>query len=97
MTRSLSSPKVVERNQTAPSDSYTWPRSRSRSTARATQPSSCSRASLGVRFDVWTSEARLHDEGWVARAVDRLRERGHVYEEDGAVWFRSTAFGDDKD
>jgi arginyl-tRNA synthetase len=53
--------------------------------------------SLGVHFDVWTSEARLHDEGWVARAVERLRERGHVYEDDGAVWFRSTAFGDDKD
>ena len=53
--------------------------------------------SLGVHFDVWTSEARLHDEGWVQRAVDRLRERGHVYDEDGAVWFRSTAFGDDKD
>jgi arginyl-tRNA synthetase len=52
---------------------------------------------LGVRFDVWTSEARLHDEGWVARAVERLRERGHVYEQDGAVWFRSTDFGDDKD
>ena len=52
---------------------------------------------LGVHFDVWTSEARLHDEGWVDRAVERLRERGHVYEEDGAVWFRSTAFGDDKD
>src|SRR3954463_15020512 len=54
-------------------------------------------AGLGVEFDVWTSEARLHDEGWVERAVDRLRERGHVYEEDGAVWFRSTTFGDDKD
>ena len=52
---------------------------------------------LGVRFDVWTSEARLHDEGWVERAVERLRGRGHVYEQDGAVWFRSTAFGDDKD
>jgi arginyl-tRNA synthetase len=52
---------------------------------------------LGVRFDVWTSEARLHDEGWVERAIDRLRERGHVYEQDGALWFRSTAFGDDKD
>ncbi|MEO6207890.1 MAG: arginine--tRNA ligase, partial [Candidatus Limnocylindrales bacterium] len=52
---------------------------------------------LGVRFDVWTSEARLHDEGWVDRAVERLRERGHVFEQDGAVWFRSTAFGDDKD
>ena len=54
-------------------------------------------AGLGVRFDVWTSEARLHDEGWVARAVERLRERGHVYEQDGAIWFRSTDFGDDKD
>jgi arginyl-tRNA synthetase len=54
-------------------------------------------AALGVRFDVWTSEARLHDDGWVARAVDRLREHGHVYEDDGATWFRSTAFGDDKD
>jgi arginyl-tRNA synthetase len=53
--------------------------------------------SLGVRFDVWTSEARLHEDGWVDRAVQRLRERGHVYEEDGAIWFRSTAFGDDKD
>jgi arginyl-tRNA synthetase len=53
--------------------------------------------SLGVRFDVWTSEARLHEDGWVDRAVQRLRERGHVYEEDGALWFRSTAFGDDKD
>lgn len=52
---------------------------------------------LGVHFDVWTSEARLHDEGWVTRAVERLREHGHVYDQDGAVWFRSTASGDDKD
>jgi arginyl-tRNA synthetase len=54
-------------------------------------------ADLGVRFDVWTSEARLHDEGWVERAVQRLRDHGYVYEQDGAVWFRSTDFGDDKD
>ncbi len=54
-------------------------------------------AHLGVHFDVWTSEARLHDEGWVERAVERLRANGHVYEGDGALWFRSTAFGDDKD
>ncbi len=54
-------------------------------------------ARLGVRFDVWTSEASLHDAGWVGRAVERLRERGYVYEQDGALWFRSTAFGDDKD
>jgi arginyl-tRNA synthetase len=52
---------------------------------------------LGVRFDIWTTEASLHEGGWVERAVARLRERGHVYEKDGAVWFRSTEFGDDKD
>jgi arginyl-tRNA synthetase len=52
---------------------------------------------LGVHFDVWKSEASLHEEGWVGRAVDALRAGGHVYEQDGATWFRSTAFGDDKD
>jgi arginyl-tRNA synthetase len=52
---------------------------------------------LGVRFDVWTSEGSLHAEGWVGRAVDRLRAGDHVYEQNGALWFRSTAFGDDKD
>jgi arginyl-tRNA synthetase len=52
---------------------------------------------LGVHFDVWKSEASLHDEGWVERAVARLRDAGHVYEQDGATWFRSTDFGDDKD
>jgi arginyl-tRNA synthetase len=52
---------------------------------------------LGVHFDVWTTEGRLHSEGWVERAVQRLREAGHVYEADGATWFRSTTFGDDKD
>jgi arginyl-tRNA synthetase len=54
-------------------------------------------ARLGVHFDVWTSESRLHREGWVDRAIERLRENGHVYDQDGAVWFRSTTFGDDKD
>jgi arginyl-tRNA synthetase len=52
---------------------------------------------LGVHFDVWTSEGKLHSEGWVARAVERLRAGGHVYEQDGATWFRSTDYGDDKD
>jgi arginyl-tRNA synthetase len=52
---------------------------------------------LGVHFDVWKSEGSLHEEGWVERAVERLRAGGHVYEQDGAIWFRSTAFGDDKD
>jgi len=54
-------------------------------------------ASLGVRFDVWTTEASLHAGGWVDRAIERLRAQGNVYEQDGALWFRSTAFGDDKD
>ena len=52
---------------------------------------------LGVHFDVWKSESSLHDEGWVARGVERLRDAGFIYEKDGATWFRSTAFGDDKD
>jgi arginyl-tRNA synthetase len=52
---------------------------------------------LGVHFDVWTTEASLHEGGWVDRAVQRLRDGGHVYELDGATWFRSTDFGDDKD
>src|SRR5262245_7211143 len=52
---------------------------------------------LGVHFDVWKSEGSLHAEGWVERAIERLRAGGHVYEQDGAVWFRSTDFGDDKD
>ena len=54
-------------------------------------------ANLGVRFDVWTSEGNLHDDGWVGKGMDRLRAGGHLYEQDGATWFRSTAFGDDKD
>jgi arginyl-tRNA synthetase len=54
-------------------------------------------AHLGVHFDVWKSEGSLHAEGWVGRAIERLRAGGHVYEQDGATWFRSTTFGDDKD
>ncbi|HSO28616.1 MAG TPA: arginine--tRNA ligase [Candidatus Sulfomarinibacteraceae bacterium] len=52
---------------------------------------------LGVHFDVWKTEGSLHAEGWVDRAVERLRAAGHLYEQDGALWFRSTTFGDDKD
>ncbi len=54
-------------------------------------------AEFGVVHDVWFSERSLVDAGDVERAVARLRERGHVYERDGALWFRSTAFGDEKD
>ncbi len=52
---------------------------------------------LGVHFDLWKSEGSLYTDGWVDRAVERLRSGGHVYVQDGATWFRSTAFGDDKD
>jgi arginyl-tRNA synthetase len=52
---------------------------------------------LGCHFDVWRSESTLHKDGWVKQAVDRLRAAGDVYEEDGAVVFRSTKYGDDKD
>ncbi len=54
-------------------------------------------ARLGVHFDVWKSEASLHRDGWVTRAVGRLAAGGHIFEQDGATWFRSTTFGDDKD
>ena len=54
-------------------------------------------AALGVRFDVWTTEGSLIEGGWVDQAIGRLRAGGHLYEEDGATWFRSTTFGDDKD
>ena len=52
---------------------------------------------LGVHFDVWKSEGSLYTEGWVDRAIDRLRATRHLYDQDGALWFRSTDFGDDKD
>ncbi|MES2209232.1 MAG: arginine--tRNA ligase [Chloroflexota bacterium] len=54
-------------------------------------------ARLGVHFDVWKTEGSLHTEGWVGRAVERLQQGGHLYEQDGALWFRSTEYGDDKD
>ena len=54
-------------------------------------------AEFGVIYDEWFSERSLVDAGDVDRVVARLRERGHVYERDGALWFRSTAFGDEKD
>lgn len=52
---------------------------------------------FGVEFDVYFHEDSLHESGAVDRAIARLRELGHVYEKDGAVWLRTTTFGDDKD
>ncbi|MFJ8234777.1 arginine--tRNA ligase [Ureibacillus sp. NPDC094379] len=50
-----------------------------------------------VKFDVWYSETSLYENGKIDIALDKLKANGHVYEEDGATWFRSTTFGDDKD
>lgn len=54
-------------------------------------------ADFGVTFDVWFSEKSLHDGGAVEKAVERLREQGHVFDQEGAVWLRTTDFGDDRD
>ncbi|MDR4533162.1 arginine--tRNA ligase [Glutamicibacter sp. PS] len=54
-------------------------------------------ADFGVSFDVYFSEATLHNAGAVNDAVARLREQGHVFDDAGAVWLRTTDFGDDKD
>ncbi|MFM1881249.1 MAG: Arginine--tRNA ligase [Pseudomonadota bacterium] len=52
---------------------------------------------FGVRFDHFSLESALYRDGHVARVVNRLRASGHAYEAEGALWLRSTAFGDDKD
>ncbi len=54
-------------------------------------------AEFGVEFDVWFSEKSLFDTGEVTAAVARLQAAGYLYEQDGARWFRSTHFGDEKD
>ena len=52
---------------------------------------------LGTHFDVWTTEGSIHDAGWVKRGIEQLKQTGFMYEQDGALWFKSTQFGDDKD
>ena len=52
---------------------------------------------FGVDYDCWFSERSLADDGLVDAAIGRLQDNGHVYEQDGALWFRSTDFGDEKD
>jgi arginyl-tRNA synthetase len=53
--------------------------------------------SMRVRFDVWTSEQSLYDDGKVAHGLEVLAERNLTYEKDGALWLRTSDFGDDKD
>ena len=52
---------------------------------------------FGVRYDRWYSERSLVDSGAIDRAFQRLERNGHLYEHEGALWFRATAFGDEKD
>ncbi|MCX5893046.1 MAG: arginine--tRNA ligase [Deltaproteobacteria bacterium] len=52
---------------------------------------------FGVRFDNWFSETELYRQGLVEKSFDLLKERGFLYEADGALWFKATEFGDEKD
>jgi len=52
---------------------------------------------FGVDFDCWFSERSLSDGGLIDQAIQRLKDNGNVYEQEGAEWFRSTDFGDEKD
>ncbi|GAA2059917.1 arginine--tRNA ligase [Leifsonia soli] len=52
---------------------------------------------FGVDFDVYFHEDSLHASGAVERAIQRLDEQGHIFDADGAIWLRTTAFGDDRD
>jgi arginyl-tRNA synthetase len=54
-------------------------------------------AEFGVHFDTWFSERSLNDDGSIDRALAKLQKGGHAYLQDGALWFRSTTFGDEKD
>ena len=52
---------------------------------------------FGVTFDCWFSERSLSDDGSIGRAIEALKKSGHAYSKDGALWFKSTDFGDEKD
>ncbi len=54
-------------------------------------------ADFRVGFDNWFSETSLYENGKIDIALEKLRANGHIFEEEGATWFRSTTFGDDKD
>jgi len=52
---------------------------------------------FGTHFDTWFSERSLYENNYFNHTLDKLKSNGHVYEEEGAVWLRTTDFGDDKD
>lgn len=50
-----------------------------------------------IQYDKWFNESTLHKDGSVQRVIDQLKASGHTYEKDGALWFKTTEFGDEKD
>jgi arginyl-tRNA synthetase len=52
---------------------------------------------FGVTFDTWQSETELFEKGEVLKTIEDLKLKGHIYEKDGATWFKAASFGDDKD
>lgn len=54
-------------------------------------------ADMGVHYDVWFSEQSLHDSGAVKKAMEDMEKQGYIYEKEGALWLKSTLFGDEKD
>lgn len=54
-------------------------------------------AHFGVDYDIWFSEQSLHDSGAITHTLQTLQDKGYIYEKEGALWFKSTLFGDEKD
>lgn len=54
-------------------------------------------AAFGVEYDVWFSEQTLHDSGAITKTIAELQEKGYIYENEGALWLKTTEFGDEKD
>lgn len=54
-------------------------------------------AAFGVEYDVWFSEQTLHDSGAITKTIEELQEKGYIYENEGALWLKTTEFGDEKD
>jgi arginyl-tRNA synthetase len=78
-------------------DPERWERFREAGYALQLQQQKDTLDNFNTHFDVWYSERTLHSSGAVERGFAKLREQGHVYELDGAVWLRTSDFGDDKD
>jgi arginyl-tRNA synthetase len=78
-------------------DPERWERFREAGYALQLQQQKDTLDNFNTHFDVWYSERTLHSSGAVERGFAKLREQGHMYELDGAVWLRTSDFGDDKD